>query len=626
MFDVKPRDSTELADESGQTDGVRARRPRALAAARTALVVLVALVVAAVPPAAAAATGPSAGAGGSATAAVAASGAAVGATATATPADPPHKNATANDTGGEVRTRDYPFPAPDRETMRERRAVANEVAYANETVAEMVHGALAVQTGYGYAPDSGVVTMKTWHRQRVVGDWQRGLRIVFTEGYVAEATVDPDAEAVAALDVSRRRPEVVRKSYTAAEKAAVSVALANGTVASLLADTDHYVSMVRNDFRWGGASCSYETCYAVTFDRVNHPGQVAVQVSPPDDRVVGVSATDWSAPAASSPDVSTTDASTRDGAATDGATSADGLPTRYDPGTPSSDGSVGTAESGDGSAGTAQSSDSSTDGSVGTLATGTVSMHNWQVTYTSTDDNGTRVSSVRHNGTTVLFQAQVPQIDVYYPNLSNPLRDDLGFPSSGPTVNNFTTGFSITTTYYLGCTASTYGPNSDCYKYVQVWQFWQDGTMNPWMEIYGPGFEDDFGAPQYDTHWRFDTDVEGFDNDTVRAYTSLLGWIPFENETHTPAIGVNDSRGNEWSIVDTDTGLTAFVDPYGPDDADAYALRYEPVSDTQPEDLVTGEHIRATDVMFYYVSHTEYGNQGCTTTFPCIPGSTWEVF
>lgn len=568
---MRPRDHSDTSH--------RRRAARAVAA------VLVALVVAAVPPAAAVTDGP---------ASFESRPVADGATAdrlvdsdlvesaaglgTTGPAALGEKNATENHTSSEFRTRERSFPAPGRETLRERREAAFDVVYENGTVSELARGSLVVHPSYRYAPETDHVTMRTWHHQRVRGDWESGLEIVYDGGYVAEMTVDPDAEAVTSLRLSRRPREVVTKTYTDAEQAAVRVAVANATVAGLLDGTDHYVSMVRTGFDWADSSCTYGTCYVVTIDRVNHPGQLAVRVSPAGGRVLGVTTTAWTATPATDPDVSPSD--------------------------------YGTASVAD---------------PAGELQHNPVSKHNWYVEFTSTSDNGTRIEFVEHNGTMVLWQAQITQIDVYYPNLSSPLHDDLGNPSSGPTVNNYTDSFSITATYYLGCTASTYSADSDCYKYKQIWRFHENGDFDPWLEIYGPGLADDYGDPVYDTHWRFDTDVDGFDNDTIRFYSSL-GWSPLDSEDNLSAGSPTDSNGNKWSVRDATTGLTAYVAPYAPDDADAYALRYEFVSDTQPEKLVDGEAIFETDVMFYYVSHTDYGNQSCSPTYPCIPGSTWELF
>lgn len=476
----------------------------------------------------------------------------------------------------DYRLTEYDFPMPDKEVVAERRAEAFDAALQNRTVQRLRRGSFVFQPDYQYRPNSDVVTYRTWHDKRVEGDWRSEISVHFVGGYAAQLVVDADSREITAFRLSERQPTTVTKSYTEAEKAAVSTALGNATVASELEGVDYYVSMVRNSVTFEEADCGLDSCYLVVFKRTTGEAHVTVHVDQAAGEVVDVVTEHWSMPAPEPPAVDASE-----------------FP------------DVESEVAGE---------------NAGRRELNAITKHNWNVEYTVTNDNGIRIDDGEYNGNQVFFDERVPHVHVRYPDgthIEDPLSD--GDLDHGPHVHDFSNGFMVHGTFYIGCSASEW-PTSGCYKYDQEWRFDGDGTFEPWFQIYGPGFADSLGNPDYETPFRIDSDVRGAFGDAVKEYTSS-GWDTVFTEDNFPADSTTDSDGNKWRVQDLDSGADIFVDPYSPDDADFWVLRYEGTDDDHPGDLDDDEDVYDEDVMQYYVAH----NEDCMPDSPCYPGGWWDA-
>lgn len=238
--------------------------------------------------------------------------------------------------------------------------------------------------------------------------------------------------------------------------------------------------------------------------------------------------------------------------------------------------------------------------------------------------------------------ARLPSIYVTYPSGTD-VKDELG-GSSWTHLHkvDVTNGFRLEATYYLGCTELQW-PVNGCYKYILEWWFYSGGQMNPWMQIYGPGFTgyggapDNRGIPTYESRWRFNTAVFEPADDGIGIYTST-GWSKPTFEDKSSDASPYTPEGYKWKVFDwPESGENLYVDPFSQDSSVFWYLRQYSTQTEVPGDN-PGGNVKGSltsydndevvqsgsggqDNVHWYLAQSYYGN--CSTSVPCYPGGTW---
>lgn len=286
-----------------------------------------------------------------------------------------------------------------------------------------------------------------------------------------------------------------------------------------------------------------------------------------------------------------------------------------------------------------------------------ITQNNWEVSWVVTTEHGLGIYNVKYKGTDttydlVLTDARLSSVYVDYS--SGDLVDELW------DTNNYhvhkvdvTNGFRLEGHYYVGCTETQWnnGQRTGCYKYIQEWWFFSDGTFRPWLRIYGPGLigQPGYGTnPTYEARWRFNTGIFQAADDGHQYYDSSWTYTLTENQKSDTA--PSDPSGYEWRVFDwPSSGESFYIDPFSADNARWWSLRHYAGEEEIPLGTCTNcdnfstqtkgspEYYRGTesisdsssgpgyDNAHWYLSLSTWVDEGCSTTNPCYPGATWKA-
>jgi hypothetical protein len=183
-------------------------------------------------------------------------------------------------------------------------------------------------------------------------------------------------------------------------------------------------------------------------------------------------------------------------------------------------------------------------------------------------------------------------------------------------VIDFAGGFEIRATFTLWQGGV---PHACSYQYVVRYRFYSTGRIDPWLEIWGPGCEEE-GAVYY-VYWRIDFDIEGSPGDYFQKHATT-SWSNPSPEHWYYADGVPDPSGYEWRNYDGSTSRSMWTRPWPPDNADYYEFHYvdgegngELSALTYPSQLHDHDAgIQGTDNVGWYIARI---------TYPACP--TWPL-
>ena len=256
----------------------------------------------------------------------------------------------------------------------------------------------------------------------------------------------------------------------------------------------------------------------------------------------------------------------------------------------------------------------------------------WSVCWEMTAHDGLNFTDAAYDDTLIFSSAKITQIEAWYPSWPGGYRDEIGFnatvrPYGDTEVNEFADGFEVRQLF----TEFTRWPNCICcYRYEQIIQFYDNGSLDFRFTSHGPGCDD---LSIYRPFWRIDADLDGPNNHEVQVWDGAQ-WVEAEAElelhpfVETPLLDENDLLGSEGNVVNLSLtgsklaashGDTSYIwqmiptDPLGQDEAYFFILQdnedegdgpvvpgpgdtYQP-----PRQWINGDPASGEDVVFWFV-------------------------
>ena len=152
----------------------------------------------------------------------------------------------------------------------------------------------------------------------------------------------------------------------------------------------------------------------------------------------------------------------------------------------------------------------------------------WNVCWEMTAHDGLNFTDATYDDTLIFSSAKITQIEAWYPSWPGGYRDEIGFNATvraygGTEVNEFDDGFEVRQLF----TEFTRWPNCICcYRYEQIIQFYDDGSLDFRFTSHGPGCDD---LSIYRPFWRIDVDLAGPDDNEVQVWDGAQ-WIEAKSE------------------------------------------------------------------------------------------------
>jgi len=258
--------------------------------------------------------------------------------------------------------------------------------------------------------------------------------------------------------------------------------------------------------------------------------------------------------------------------------------------------------------------------------TNQINAANWNVRWRVTESSGLAVYLCDYKKKRVVWEASLPYVTIDHQ--PQELEADMQAASHGPfwmplgtrtlasevRHNVFRGGFEIAADFKTGP-----------FHYTQLWRFFEDGRMSPWLTIHGDGLHD---GHAYHPHWRLDFDVGGSIRDSVEYFDGT--WRPVKEESWLPSSGQADQAGSVWRQVSTSGHVD--IRPHRWEDGELFALRYHASegapftprnsvgAQPYPAAYMGSESLDGEDVTLWYVAHVHYG-----MAFPYTAGPTMQV-
>jgi hypothetical protein len=259
----------------------------------------------------------------------------------------------------------------------------------------------------------------------------------------------------------------------------------------------------------------------------------------------------------------------------------------------------------------------------------------WNVHWKLSESSGVVVYLVDFHGARVLWEGSLPYVTIDHqtqnlaaegeqagstaqaPGSHGPFWVPLGPRTlvGDVRVHDLRNGFELAADFAAGP-----------YRYTQMWRFHEDGRMGPWLTIHGHGVHP---AHTYHSHWRFDFDIDGAQDDAVERFEDAH-WVRVAEEGWFPFTGERDPEGNVWRQIDFASGAAVSIRPHAREDAELFAIRYRdgewtplsPRNDHEaqpfPAAYVGSEPLDGQDVMLWYVAHVHYDESFPFTAGPWI--------
>lgn len=254
-----------------------------------------------------------------------------------------------------------------------------------------------------------------------------------------------------------------------------------------------------------------------------------------------------------------------------------------------------------------------------------ISEAGWNVGFRLTESQGVLIYLAERLGRRVLWEAALPYVTIDHQ--PQDISEERGLSAHGPIwaplgartlagdihVDRFRGGFEITADFLAGP-----------YRYTQMWRFFEDGRMAPWLTIHGAGIHD---SHAYHPCWRFDFDLNGKSGDHLERFENGA-WKPVTHEGWFPAEA--GPSGPLWR--QRGGGLSVSIRPHAWEDAELFAIRYRdddaaPLSphsqdeaQPYPAAYAGAEPLAGEDVTLWYVGHIHYD-----AAFPFTAGPWLQV-
>ncbi len=302
---------------------------------------------------------------------------------------------------------------------------------------------------------------------------------------------------------------------------------------------------------------------------------------------------------------------------------------------------------------------------------------------TGADGSGLEIRSVRYNGRLVMGRGHVPILNVKYDtDQCGCYRDwswqEVEFEADGEqsTCLAESTAGTVRTICDVGGQGGDIGSftgvavertgdrlilttqmQAGWYRYDMTWVFHADGRINPMFGFAGLPSPCTENPRRHHAYWRLDFDIEGNDSDYVVEMSDDMAGITFEEEALRTWRDPEDEV--TWSVLDAETGrgyrvvpgASDYLTPANPGTGnpdidnfaphDAVIARYAPaeVDDGSPgceaeftggdPDIVNGDNVLNTDVVFWYrsgVTKPDAAVESCYMAGPTLePIGDWSA-